>query len=213
MAESHCDVCSQKVVEGQPCSNSICDAADRKFSKCRAIAMKRGDIDHLIRGYKYEHWEGSRSWATLFARLLIGYLDEYAREGADPLIVAAPTYVGQGSSTKFHHTEEVVRLARDEDVKGRWRFDDMHDPAVIKSGPTPSSAGTGKTLAHARTVAVALRKVLEVRHPERVNGQHVIVYDDVFTTGHTMNEVSRALRDGGARTVIGLVLTRQPWRS
>lgn len=211
VSDDRCDICCQDVITGFECGNSLCHSSDRQFKKCRAIAMKRGDIDRLIKGYKYEWWDGSRAWATMFARLLVGYLDRHAAEDSDPLIVAAPTFVGPGSSTLFRHTEEVVRRAWDEDVRERWRFDDMDDPVIVKTGPTPASAGATKTVAHAQAVARELRSVLRVTQPRAVLGQHVIVYDDVFTTGHTLNEVARALRDAGARSVIGLVLARQPW--
>ena len=41
-----------------------------------------------------------------------------------------------------------------------------------------------------------------------VAGRQVILIDDVYTTGATMNECARALRSGGAASVYGLVLAR-----
>ena len=41
---------------------------------------------------------------------------------------------------------------------------------------------------------------------------NVLVYDDVFTDGLTLNEVARALRRVGANAVCGVTLCRQPYR-
>ena len=50
-----------------------------------------------------------------------------------------------------------------------------------------------------------------LRHPDRIDGSRVIVYDDTCTTGLQLNEVARRLRGWGAVSVHGIVLARQPW--
>lgn len=48
----------------------------------------------------------------------------------------------------------------------------------------------------------------KIRCTENLNGEDVIVIDDVYTTGATMYNSAKALREKGAGTVIGLVLGR-----
>jgi predicted amidophosphoribosyltransferase len=43
-----------------------------------------------------------------------------------------------------------------------------------------------------------------------VNGRHVVIIDDVFTTGATVRECARALRAAGARRVGVLTVARVP---
>jgi predicted amidophosphoribosyltransferase len=73
---------------------------------------------------------------------------------------------------------------------------------------------TRKTYAERRRIAEEqLRPVLHMPHPERTAGKRILVYDDVFTDGHTLNEVVRALKaEGGAAAVCGVSLCRQGWR-
>jgi len=47
-----------------------------------------------------------------------------------------------------------------------------------------------------------------VSRPGAVNGQHVLLIDDVFTTGATVSECARLLLDAGARTVGVLTVSR-----
>jgi predicted amidophosphoribosyltransferase len=57
-----------------------------------------------------------------------------------------------------------------------------------------------------------LREAIRVTDARRTRGKAILVYDDVFTDGNTLNEVARRLRlDGAATRVVGITLARQPW--
>ncbi|CAO5228561.1 hypothetical protein FAGKG844_110101 [Frankia sp. AgKG'84/4] len=60
-------------------------------------------------------------------------------------------------------------------------------------------------------IAQELRATLKVQRPDVILGRSVLVFDDVFTTGHSLNETARALRAAGAVEVSQVVLARQPW--
>jgi len=51
-------------------------------------------------------------------------------------------------------------------------------------------------------------RAFRVVRPPRVYDRHVLLVDDVYTTGATVNECSRALLQAGAKTVDVLVLAR-----
>jgi predicted amidophosphoribosyltransferase len=57
------------------------------------------------------------------------------------------------------------------------------------------------------------RDALRVTRPQEIRGRRMLVYDDVFTDGLTLNEVATALRHDGAAEVCGISLCRQPYRS
>ncbi|PIE33181.1 phosphoribosyltransferase [candidate division KSB3 bacterium] len=44
--------------------------------------------------------------------------------------------------------------------------------------------------------------------PERVKGKNLILIDDIFTTGATVNECSRILKKAGAQSILVLTLSR-----
>ena len=60
--------------------------------------------------------------------------------------------------------------------------------------------------AHARRANV--RSAFALRRPELVAGRHVIVVDDIFTTGSTVTACAESLRRGGARVVGVLTVAR-----
>ena len=55
-----------------------------------------------------------------------------------------------------------------------------------------------------------LRGAFRVRRPERVKGRSILLLDDVYTTGATLEELARTLLSAGARRVSGLTLARSP---
>ena len=48
----------------------------------------------------------------------------------------------------------------------------------------------------------------QITVPDRVRGQHLLVVDDVMTSGATLNEIARILRRAGARRISNVVLAR-----
>jgi len=53
-----------------------------------------------------------------------------------------------------------------------------------------------------------LRRAFSVLHPEEVDGKRLLLVDDVFTTGTTVNECAKALRKAGAADVFVCTLAR-----
>jgi predicted amidophosphoribosyltransferase len=166
-------------------------------------------LERAITRYKYE---GKMGWALIFGRILAGFLEQEAPtfEPFD-LIIASPTYTGSGGR-EFHHTGRVLRHAATELGPGRiWPFDSFDNPVLVKTERTESFVGKG--FSQRREIALELREALKVTDVERTRGRAILVYDDVFTTGGTLNEIAWVPRTiGGARLVCGVTLCRQPWR-
>jgi predicted amidophosphoribosyltransferase len=206
-----CGVCDRAYDPGQEeCRNPLCMSSHRQFNWNFAIAMRSGALERAINAYKYD---GRRGWAIIFGRILAGFLEQEAQTFRDfDLIIASPTYVGV-DGRDFDHTRLVLQYAAEDVAPGNsWPFDLNDVPVIIKTGPTESFAT--KTYAQRRDSAqTQLRDALQVPDPRRTNGTRILVYDDVFTDGHTLNEVARSLLVlGGATEVCGVTLCRQPFR-
>lgn len=50
--------------------------------------------------------------------------------------------------------------------------------------------------------------VFKIKNPQKFSGRHILLIDDVFTTGATLNECSKVLLDAGAKEVWVFTLTR-----
>jgi predicted amidophosphoribosyltransferase len=206
-ADQRCRVCELPLKDGK-CGNPICSWDDRRFIRNHAIAMRSGKLKEAILRFKYENKYG---WGPIFGRVLVGFLDENrnAFEGFD-LIVASPGFLDPEGEREYDHARRVIHCAAIES-DGRWPFDTRDPAAVIKTKATTRLAGKNAWKDRHQIALTELRSALSVPDPLHVKGKTILVYDDVFTDGMTLNEVSRALRKAGASSVSGVSLTRQPW--
>jgi predicted amidophosphoribosyltransferase len=206
VAASSCRVCDQEVAPGKSCSNWLCRQPTRNITQIRAIAVHTGPLRRKILSLKYD---GRTGWAIIFGRLLYGYVKQAIEPDAHALIVANPTYRGEGSRAVVDHTELVVESAEKEDIFDEWDWDVGAPRVLRKVGPTPPSASSG--LMGKRESADALQSVLKLADPEAIRDRRVIVYDDVCTTGLQLDAVAGFLLRNGAASVDAIVLARAPW--
>jgi predicted amidophosphoribosyltransferase len=203
-----CEICDQALEPAMHCTNRLCQERwRRQFTRVHAIGLKeRGSpLEQTIHRYKYRSATG---WSLIFARLLLGWLEQTMDPAAIDLIVASPTYTGP-PEFRAAHTEAVIDSAAIQDTRRLWPFDQQQPRAIVATGPRPQSAGGN--LGAKRASAAVLATVLLIPEASRIVGRHVLVYDDVLTSGETMNAVARALRAAGAAKVTGVVLARQIW--
>jgi predicted amidophosphoribosyltransferase len=210
LALQRCMVCDRPFPpETHACANPLCNRDDRWFNWNYAIAMRSGELERAINRYKYKRRHG---WALVFGRVVSGFLEEEAQifRGFD-LITASPTFVGVGGRD-FDHTRLVLKQAAAEvSPWDEWPFDIEGQPVIVKTGPT--AAMRGHSYRERRDIAEGeLRTALHVTRRADMARRRVLVYDDVFTDGLTLNEVARALRIAGAAEVCGVTLCRQPYR-
>lgn len=203
-----CAVCSQHTERwGGACGNPLCWDPDRQFLRVHAIGMDVPPLYGKLRRFKYPPaGQETYGWAWIFGRLLWASIMELRYWNEIDVVVAAPSLPRAGRQDR--HTERVVAAAAEHDpFFFTWGTADA--PIIVQTAQTEAVAGQG--IAARRRKAAQLRYALEVVDPAAVDGKHVLVYDDMLTSGHSLNEVARALRQAGALDVSGIVLARAPW--
>jgi predicted amidophosphoribosyltransferase len=197
-------VCGQDDRGAGGCRNHWCQRADRYFSSVWSLAPLAGPWRWAVWRFKYR---GEKGWAAVFARLLVGFLDDRMPwfDSYD-VLVPMPSCAGTGARRPWDHVGAIAS-AMGPLCGDRWP---IRSGAVGKVSETPAFAGL--SLAQRRACAESsLRRSLRVQEPDTVAGARILVLDDVFTEGSTLREVARALRRAGAIEVAGLVIARQPW--
>jgi len=53
-----------------------------------------------------------------------------------------------------------------------------------------------------------IKGVFVIKNKEKIEGEKILLVDDVYTTGATMKECARILKEAGAKEIIGIVVAR-----
>ncbi len=179
--------------EDHPCARCLNEAP--AFTRHRSCGVYGGTLKDVILLFKYRRYAPLSRPLARFANASLAS-DERLWEGADAL-VAVPLHPSRRRERGFN---QARLLARD---LARLRGLDVLDGCLVKVRNAPPQAGL-RAAAREKNVV----RAYAVRHPARVRGRTLILIDDVTTTGATIRECARALRQAGAKEVRAITLAQ-----
>lgn len=170
---------------------SVCQTIPRPYTAIRNLADYTGVIRDCIHALKYENNQS---------------LGEFFSDGLAAVVVAAgwsPDLVMPVPLSPQRMIErgynQAACLAKPLAARLGIRY---HPFGIERTRNTASQVGLSGE-ARRRNVAGAFSAI-----PEIVAGKHVLLIDDVMTTGSTLEACARVLTDAGAGAVYGLTLGR-----
>jgi ComF family protein len=120
-------------------------------------------------------------------------------DGAVPLVIPVPLHKRKRSERGFNQAELIARAA----VKC------LPQPVEIATGILVRQRATISQVGLSREQRIAnMSDAFWVRDRRRVPGRTVIVVDDVMTTGTTLSECARVLKQAGAKRVWAATVAR-----
>ncbi len=182
-----CACCALPVpVDGLLCGS--CQRRPRRFDETRAVWQYAHPVREMILAFKHGQGFGLAPYFT-------AALAEAARSLEADCILPVPLHPQRLRERGFNPACELSRpLAR------MLRLEHLPD-SLIRERHTPYLAGL-RSRERLKTVRGAFRCEADLA------GRHVIVVDDVMTSGATLDEIARTLRQRGASRVSNLVLAR-----
>ncbi len=165
------------------------------FSIHRSCGRYDGALKDIILVFKYRHMAGLGRPLAAFAERVLGN-DEALWEGVDA-IIPVPLHPRRERERGFNQSAVLAkRLAGAKGLRAASGW-------LVRTKNVPPQA-TLESAARETNV----RGAFAVRRPAKVRGRTVLLVDDVFTTGATLRECSRALKAAGAREVRALTLAQ-----
>lgn len=182
---------------GIPCTTGMCsDCRDSKrlFTSANSATLFSEPIVEVVHQFKYG---GHKVLADPLAEIMVERFQKTELPGKFDLIVAIPEEDTRLVERGFNQAEELATRLAD-------AVSCEYLPNVLKKiRKTSRQVGLS---AEAR--AANLLGAYSVNMPGTVDGRNVLVVDDVMTTGSTLEEAARALKEAGASHVRGYTLAR-----
>ncbi len=186
-----CPVCSEKTCEGRVCQDcipiSFLDAHQSLF-----VYKDESMIGRLLHDLKYNFIEESLKPLEKFFSV---FLEQHASFfSAYDVLVPVPLHPRRFAERGFNQSEKIVCLFEKQ----------IHipiEPLLIRSTYTCPQVGMS-----------SLERKKNVQGIFSLNGsakaKRIILVDDVYTTGSTLQECAKVLRENGAKEVLGLSIAR-----
>ncbi len=174
--------------------NHVCQpCAERppSYTKAWTLYPYTSLLQQAIRLFKYQ---GKVSLATPLAALMIARLPPL--DSID-LIMPVPLHSERLRQREFNQS---LLLA---DGIGRHLDIPVAYTNLIRTLPTPA-----QTTLSRKSRLKNLRRAFAVRHPHAIVKKRILLIDDVFTTGTTVNECAKTLRKAGSGDVFVMTLGR-----
>lgn len=182
------------------CENCILQPPE--FGIARAAVVFEGAMLEAIHRFKYK---GAIQLALPLGALMFNtFLQQWQSRPVD-LIVPVPLH---SRRLKIRGFNQALLLLRSWDrwaktAVGRGVSVCIDPAALVRKRDTDSQTGLGR-----RHRSVNVRNAFAVPQAQRVAGKRILLVDDVYTTGSTVRECTRVLRQNGVQTVDILTLAR-----
>lgn len=172
------------------------------FHKALTYGTYEKEFRKLVHLFKYQGMSIlARPLGKLLAKALLPVAEEAPPE---MLVVPVPLAKEKQRERGYNQAELLARsaLASLAETQPQWKLR-MAADVLRRSRATETQA---RLTPHQRRRN--LRGAFFVPKPERLEGQHVLLIDDIYTTGATARECTRTLRAAGAASVWVGTLTR-----
>ena len=189
-----CSICGipfiSKEIENHPCG--ACTTHRKYFTMARALGAYEGSLQEAIHRWKYE---GKTHLTPFFVEWMVEGLKDYWGQDSLDLLIPVPLHPQRLRERGFNQALLLVK-----ELSRRTRIPYRKTILQKKKVTLPQVHLTGAEREK------GLKGAFQVIGKKELEGKSVLLIDDVYTTGATVNECSKVLRRGGAKRVDVLTL-------
>jgi len=192
-----CPICLKRLAEFKKCKHSHKKSYFNFLAS--ATDYQNPIIKNLIHQYKYQYIKEIR---FTLVKILISYwekiLKNFPQLSANYIILPIPLSLKKFNERGFNQSEEIAHL-----FAKYFNLDFVSDALIrIKNNPPQAQIENYKERLE------NVRGIFFVKKPELIQNKNIILIDDVFTSGATLQEASRLLKEAGAKRIVGLTIAK-----
>jgi len=202
----YCPLCEAKTISGNLCL--VCSNQNKKFKNkfyldklLSPFSYDNYAINRIIKAFKYQYIKGL---SQPLGRLMVNYLKKIKEDFDfnDFLLVPVPLHKKKFFKRGYNQSE-LIAVEIFNFLNSNYKNVSMSPNLLLKKKSTKDQATLNK-----KTRINNLKSVFICRSPDIVKNKKILLIDDVYTTGTTMNECAKVLKQAGAERVVGLVIAR-----
>jgi len=153
--------------------------------------------DKMVRQMLWElKYKGRKDIARIFAPVIREQLDRMFPDG-DIMIIPVPLSRRRRWSRGFNQAEILAR-----EITHAQKPSLIFTTCLHRTKHTPPQTLTKNKQTRLQNMV----GVFDVLNPKEIAGKRIVVIDDITTTGATLNEATKTLKQAGAREVIGFAI-------
>lgn len=202
LQRERCQACASPLSSAQPICGACLTRPDRSpLSACVALVDYDYPWDGLIARWKFQ---GESGWSSTWADLLMRDPRVQALWQQCSRAVPVPVSTLRLGERGFNQAWELLKAMQ---RRAPAPQPQLLAQALLRVRETPDqhSLARDERLRNLRGALLA-----HPTHAAALQGQHVLLVDDVSTTGATLEAAAQALLEGGAARVSACVLARTP---
>jgi ComF family protein len=196
-----CSLCGERLDYLAQDATPLCGVCRRlppRFDFAISFGAYDGALRKLVHLLKYERLRpAAEVLGGKLAQAVGGRHFEYEQPA---LVVPVPLHRSKGRQRGFNQSELIAQAALKRLPVSRF---ELHSDNLRRVRATESQTGLTR---HQRRENV--RGAFVAAFPERLRERSVLIVDDVYTTGTTLNECARVVRAAGAGQVVVATVAR-----
>ncbi len=200
----YCTICGSMFPDSSD-KGHVCESCIKTpllLGKVRAPVEYKGIIQNAIPLFKYK---STLSLLKALEPMLFNCFIQHYENTKIDLILPMPLHRHRLKQRGFNQAYLLVRnfeklFTKKKGTAPSWHLDLFSLKRIKKTAPQ-----TGFDIKKRKK---NLKNAFSVAHPDKIKNMHILLIDDVFTTGATCNEAAKELLKNGAKKVDALVLAR-----
>lgn len=188
-----CEICGgENSGKGKVCVE--CKGRHFNFVKNYSIFSYVDDVRNKIVSFKQN---GNKAIGEMFAYFISDKYDEINAKHNIDIVIPVPISDARRKSRKFNQSEVLCSQISDRDK--------VNNSILIRTKDTPHQTGLSRSNREEN-----LKNSFEIKDKKIIKSKTILVVDDIYTTGATLNACAKVLKNCGAKEIFTLTLARAP---
>lgn len=169
-----------------------------KFALVAISTYDNKALRELLHAFKYDRFLAAQTPLTFLIDKYLNSVNFSKVLSNNTVIIPIPLHSKRFRERGFNQAEKIA------DILAERLGLSVNNGTLTRIKNTPH-----QTTRKSKTERLdSLKNSFEITDKKELSGKTVILVDDVYTTGATMNEASKALRRAGVKDIIGFVVAK-----